>query len=463
MVLKGTTITSTIPITQPIRIPFDGKARRYRLGIILAYPALFTVMAGDAVRYSIGWFGWGVVVVLGVIASLIALALTKPWKTLLRIPLPLALLLALMLFSGIWSQYRSATWLGLGVQIGATVFALFLANQFGWRQLLNIFANTIRFILASSLIFELWAAIFGPIKPLFPNYDSAEPPAAAYYWSQGQLFDGDRIQGIVGNANLLAFTAVLGMLLFLVEYIVTHRNRTIPLTSLALAVLMAALAKSAGMTLAIFLVGFAALIAILAEGRERAARHAIYRYGLWSIAGVAVLGLIYRTELFEMLGRSSDASGRFYIWGEVLSLISEKPIEGWGWIGYWIPGVEPYEGLIVINGVPMYQAHNAYLDTWLQLGIIGLILLIWLMVQGFTRLWAVAVRHTNPLYLFPLFAFLVISAQSLTESRLLIEIGWVLLVLLTTKSREPFAELEPLGRTPKRLKLLRAPMKWLRG
>jgi exopolysaccharide production protein ExoQ len=420
-------------------------------------------MAGDAVRYSIGWFGWGVVVVAGVLASLIALALTKPWKTLLRVPLPLALLLALMSLSVVWSQYRNATWLGLGVQLGATVFALFLANQFGWRQLLNIFANTVRFILGSSLLFELWAAIFGPIKPFFPNYEGDEPPASAYYWSQGQLFDGDRIQGIVGNANLIAFTAVLGMLLFLVEFIVTHRNRTIPLVSLVLAVLMAALAKSAGMTLAIFLVGFAALIAILAEGRERATRHAIYRYGLWALASVAVIGLIYRTELFEMLGRSSDASGRFYIWGEVLSLIWEKPLEGWGWIGYWIPGVEPFEGLIVINGVPMYQAHNTYLDTWLQLGLIGLALLLWLLIQGFVRLWAVAVRHTNPLYLFPLFAFLVIAAQSLTESRMLIEIGWVLLVLLTTKSREPFAELEPLGRTPKRLKLLRAPLRWLRG
>ena len=420
-------------------------------------------MAGDAVRYSIGWIGWGVVVVVGVLASLIALAITKPWKTLLRMPLPLALLLALMALSVAWSQYRSATWLGLGVQFGATIFALFLANQFGWRQLLNIFANTVRFILASSLVFELWAAFFGPIKPLFPNYSGDEPPASAYYWSQGQLFDGDRIQGIVGNANLIAFTAVFGMLLFLVEYIVTHKNRMLPLVSLLLAVLMAALAKSAGMTLAIFLVGFAALIAILAEGRDRSTRHAIYRYGLWSLLAVGVLGLIYRAELFEMLGRSSDASGRFYIWGEVLDLIWEKPLEGWGWIGYWIPGVEPFEGLIVINGVPMYQAHNAYLDTWLQLGLIGLVLLVWLLIQGFTRLWAVAVRHTNPLYLFPLFAFLVIAAQSLTESRMLIEIGWVLLVLLTTKSREPFAELEPLGRTPKRLKLLRAPIRWLKG
>jgi hypothetical protein len=419
-------------------------------------------MAGDSVRYSIGWGGWAVVVGVGALIALIALIAGTPGKTLLRIPIPLALLLALMALSLIWSQYRDFTALGLVAQLGTTVFALFLANQFGWRQLLNIFANTLRVVLAASLLFELAAAIFGPIKPIFPNYKGDEPPSASYLWSQGNLFEGDRIQGIMGNANLLAFTAVLGILVFLVEYIVTHKKRSLPLASLILAVLLAALAKSAGMTLAIGLIAFAALIAIFSEGRDRPTRHKIYGYGIWALVGVAVMGLIYRVELFELLGRSSDASGRFYIWGKVLNLILEKPLEGWGWISYWVPGVEPFEGLIVINKVPMYQAHNAYLDVWLQLGIVGLALLIWLMVSGFNRLWAVAVRHTNPLYLFPLFGFLVIAAQSLTESRLLIEISWVLLVLLTTKSREPFAELEPLGRTPKRLKLLRAPMDWFR-
>jgi exopolysaccharide production protein ExoQ len=360
-----------------------------------------------------------------------------------------------MALSVIWSQYREATYLGLALQFISTLFAIFLANQFGWRQLLNIFGNLIRFILVTSLIFEIWAGIFGPIKPIFPNYEGGTPPSASYLWSQGNLFDSQRIQGIVGNANLLAFIAVLGALLFLVEYIVTNRSKTIPMASMGLAILLAVLAKSGGMTLAVFVIAFAAAIAILAEGRDRSTRHRIYRIALGFLGFVALVGLVYRVELFDLLGKSADASGRFYIWEKVLGLIWEKPIEGWGWISYWIPGVQPFDGLIVINGVPMYQAHNAYLDTWLQVGIFGLLLLGWLMVATFVRLWRIAVRHTNPLYLYPLFIFLVIAAQSLTESRLLVEISWVLLVLVATKSKEPFAELEPLGRTSKLRKLFR--------
>jgi O-antigen ligase len=457
--MSGKSITSSIPITQPIRIAFDRKSPSYKLAVMLAYPGLFILMAGDSIRYSVGWLGWGIIIAVGIVATVIALAIRKPIKTFTRIPEPLILLLILMVLSLIWSQYRPMTLLAVVLQIGTTLFALFLASHFGWRQLLHILANTVRFILASSLLIELYAAITGPIAPFFPNYEGDTPPAASYLWVQGNLFELERIQGIMGNANLLAFTAVLGLLLFLIELIVTNNQRFLPIASIVLAAGLAILANSAGMTMAMVLITFAGLIAILAEGRPKPTRHLIYRWAIGFLALAVMVGIVFRAQLFDLLDRSPDASGRFYIWEQVFGLIMEKPLEGWGWISYWIPGVEPYEGLIEINGVPMYQAHNAFLDIWLQLGIAGVALLVWLMISVFTRLWTVGVRHTNPLYLFPLFAFLAIAAQSLTESRLLIEIGWVLLVLLATKANEPFVELEPLGRTPKRLKLLRIPLR----
>ena len=459
--MSAKSITSSIPITQPIRIPFDRTSKKYKPAAALAYLGLFTILSPDAIRYTIGWLGWSAVVITLAIWTVVALAIKSPAKTLTRIPLPLFGLMSLMLLSLIWSQYRVMSLVTLGLQITATLFAIFLANQFSWRQLLHILSNTVRFLLVASLAIEIFAAIFGPIKPFFPNYQGDEPPHASYLWVQGNLLQFERIQGVMGNANLLAFTAVLGLLLFLIELIVTDRSKWLPGASLALAVLMAYLAQSAGMTVAMGLIAFAALVAIFAEGRPKPTRHRIYKVAIAFLAVAIVLGIVFRELVFDLLDRSPDATGRFSIWEKVWGLITEKPLEGWGWIGYWIPGVEPFEGLVEINGVPMYQAHNAYLDIWMQLGILGLALLLWLMIAVFARLWAVAVRHTNPLYLYPLFVFLVIAAQSLTESRLLIEAGWVLLVLLATKSREPFAELEPLGRTPKRLKLLRIPLRVL--
>jgi len=44
--------------------------------------------------------------------------------------------------------------------------------------------------------------------------------------------------------------------------------------------------------------------------------------------------------------------------------------------------------------------------------------------------------------------------QNFTESRLLSELGWVLLTLFVIKVRDPLEMLEPLGRSPKRVRLL---------
>lgn len=450
----GTKITSTIPLTQPIRIPFDSASLRYRYGALLAYPGLFLVLAGDAVRYSVGWIGWGILIGAGMLASIFMLFAFDARATLRRIPDSLTALLFLMALSLAWSQYRPQTLLAVTLQFGATAFALFLVNQFGWRQLLNILANTIRFILVSSLLFELLAALLGRIEPLFPNYEG-EPPASAYLWSQGNLFNGDRIQGIVGNANLLAFLAVLGALVFLVEFIVTARGRALPLGSIGLSLLLAYLAQSATMQFAAVIVLFAALVAILAEGKELPARRRIYLRALVFLGVAGYLGFAFRAQLFDLVGRSADATGRFDIWASVWKLVVEKPVEGWGWIGYWVPGVEPWEGLAVIGGVPLYQAHNATLDVLVQLGIIGAVVFVWMMVETFVRLWHIAVRHTSPLYLYPLFIFLVLAAQSLAESRLLIEGGWVLLVLVAIKGREGFSQLEPMGTSTKLSKVLR--------
>jgi O-antigen ligase len=355
-----------------------------------------------------------------------------------------------------WSNYQLFSTLGFVAQIATTVVALFFAMQFDWRQLLNIFANTLRFVLVLSFIIELVAAMIGPIKPPFANFDGDVPPAPAYWWVQGNLFSSDRIQGFVGNANLLAFVSVLALAIFFVEYLVSARNQRLAIFSMVAAATFIALSKSASMLVALVIAVIAAVIAMIAEGRPRASRHKIYRTSAWLALFGIFLVIVYWVELTDLLGKSPDASGRFYIWQTVWSLITERWVLGWGWISHWVPGVAPYEGLIVIDQVPHFHAHNAFLDVWLQLGLIGLGLFVWLFVSTFIRVWKIAVAHTNPLYLWPLFAFMVIATQALTESRLLIENGWVLLVLLALKSREPFENLEPVGLTPKTKKLLRS-------
>jgi O-antigen ligase len=443
-------------LTQPIRVIMNTREPGYRAKTYLAYAGVFAVGAGDAVRYSIGWLGWGIL--LGVLVAICAVLFFKdePKRVLKQIPWPLAALLGLMALSTTYSFYPGFTALAVFAQLATTLFGLFLAGSFSWRHLLRIFANVIRFILATSFIFEFVAAaiVRGPIAPIFKNYSGEKPPASAYYWTRGHLFDGDRIQGIVGNSNLLAYIAMLGLVIFAIEYVVSGRHRWLSALSFVAAAASFWLAKSAGVGFAVMAIAVAAVVAISVEGKDRDVRHRTYRW-VWAVAGVvAVVVLIFRADVFAAFGKSPDMTGRSKIWKKVLGLIWERPVQGWGWISYWVPGVKPYDGLVVIKKVPYYQAHNAYLDTWLQLGAIGLLLLLALIVFTFIKLWRLGVRHTNPLYLWPMLAFFGILAQNLTESRMLLELGWAMIVMFAVKANDPEEFLEPRGRTPKRARLL---------
>lgn len=413
-------------------------------------------MAGDAVRYSIGWFGWGALLVLGLASAMVLLVRGGAKKSLSDISWPVWVLLGWMTLSIFWSAYQAVSALAVFSQISTTAFAFFLASQFSWRHLLRIFANVVRFILGASLVFELFAAVIiqGPIAPIFKNYSGDTPPAAAFYWTQGNLFDGERIQGIVGNSNLLAFVAMLGVIIFAVEFAIIGTKRWISATFVIISVATMLLAKSAGIGFAMAAVFVAAVVSIAVEGKEKAIRHRYYRVA-WIVAGVtALIVLLNRATVFEFFGKSPDMTGRSGIWKLVLGLVEQRPFAGWGWTGHWMPGVEPFEGLVVIGKVPYYQAHNAYLDVAMQLGLIGALMFAALLFITFIKLWRLAVRHTVALYLWPILVFMGLLVWSLTESRLLIEIGWTLLMLFAIKVNEPEEMLEPRGRSPKRVRIL---------
>lgn len=445
------------PITTSVRIVVDRSSTGYRTRFVTAYAALAILMGGDAIRYAIGWLGWGIALGVLLVATLIQLFRTD-WKpTFQRIPWPLSAILGLMLVGSIWSNYQVVSLGAALVQLATTSFALFLAAAFTWREILRLFAGTLRGILFASVIFELFAALVvrGPIEPFFPNYEGDHPPAVAFYWTQGNLFSNDRIQGIVGNSNMLAYMAMIAMVVFAIEVAANTTTRLVSSLSFLAAVPMLVLSRSASIGFALVSVFAAAVVSIAAEGKERDVRHRYYRIALGVIGTAALLVLTYRAAIFSLIGKSPDMTGRTKIWKIVLKLIDQRPLQGWGWSSYWVPWVEPYKGLVVINHVPYYQAHNAFLDVWMQLGIIGLGLFILLVGLTFVRLWRLAVRHTSPLYLWPILVFVGLVTQNLTESRILVEIGWVILVLFSVKVQEPKEFLEPLGRSPKRARLRR--------
>ena len=96
----------------------------------------------------------------------------------------------------------------------------------------------------------------------------------------------------------------------------------------------------------------------------------------WAAAGALVASVDPAARVLERAARACSARARTSPVASTSGTPSsdsraQRPWFGWGWVGYWPPWVEPFDGLAVRNGVEYLQAHNAWLDVWLQLGIVG--------------------------------------------------------------------------------------------
>jgi O-antigen ligase len=98
-------------------------------------------------------------------------------------------------------------------------------------------------------------------------------------------------------------------------------------------------------------------------------------------------------ELLHLLGRDSTLTGRTEIWKAVLSL-NTNPLVGTGYESFWLGDrIEKVWRLIGFTGIA--EAHNGYLDTYINLGAIGLFLLGMLLLNAYRHVLVTLRRHPH--------------------------------------------------------------------
>lgn len=110
--------------------------------------------------------------------------------------------------------------------------------------------------------------------------------------------------------------------------------------------------------------------------------------------GLALFALFIDSSgvLLRMLGRNSTLTGRTEIWKAVLSFHT-NPLWGIGFDSFWLGGrIRMVADRIGYTGIA--EAHNGYLETYLNVGWIGVALLAWSILRGYRR--AVAVLRVDP-------------------------------------------------------------------
>ena len=412
---------------------------------------LFVTFAHSAVYNLLGMIGAGIVLVVFTLATLAIgipmLARNRPqpfrWR---RLPWSALGYTTLALVSVAWSQWRGPTLITWVLLAAVTVNGLFIAHVLTWHEIVRALSSAFKWILGLSLALELWVSlvVHGPLLPNFATLPDGKLDPQ-WYWVRDNLFDGGRIQGIVGNANLLAIISLFAIITFGVLFAARARWRT----TLAMWSLLAAYFLFRTSSATALVCAAAATVVLVVALLMRRARTPGARTRIYVIAiGGTVLGVtavwLAREPLLGLLGRSSDLTGRSdLIWSKVLERAGEHPLFGNGFSSPWIPTDPAFDGWITDHGITVFHAHNMWLDVLLQLGVLGVVLMALAYVSLLWRSWFFAVdrprwdlepaRPFSPLTLLPSLFTIVLLVQGLSESTPIMLWGWMMLVLLSFK------------------------------
>lgn len=414
----------------------------------LAVVALFLAFAGESVRNLVGWpifLGAATVISISYLVIVIQRRRSIAWRS---IPVWLIIFLAIAVSSAAWAYSTPNTLLTLWPLVMISISALGITATLPWADFVRALGTTLRWVLGLSLVFELWVAIFIG-HPVYPEWldTSGDKPAAVYEWSRNLLFEGGPIQGIVGNRNQLGFIALIALIVFCVQLADRTIWRAWGIVWIFIALGTLALTRSATVVLALVAVGIVMVFALWTRSRSPLRRRPIYLAATAVVLLTATAATFARPALLELFGKSEDLTGRLNFWSNVSELASQRPVLGWGWLSPWVPWLEPFNNLAIQKGVHYLQAHNVWLDVWLQIGVIGVIALAMVMFGLLWRSWFVGVdrpqwdldehRPYTASSLIPVLVTAALLAQSVAESQLVVQFGWALVVMLSIYTMAP--------------------------
>jgi len=336
-------------------------------GIKLHYaPIAFalTAMSGSSIKQL-------ALKLAGLIVMLLLMATRS--RGMLRVCLNARLLLVLPILafaSVLWSQSPGQTLAQAPVLALTTLFAIYLYVRYPGDQLVSIMAVAA----AISLLGCLVAVVFFPSVGI----DS---------------FQQDAWRGIFSQKNNCAVISVCFLVVGL-HYRARHLAGLVlrgTIILLALLFIVMSGSRTGWLTLAIAIgVTYGLRLIQRMPGRDR-----LLFLMVLSIPVVVVILLLSSNfdTFLALIGKDPTMSQRTIIWLTVLAPIAKHPLLGYGYSAFWQGLSGESANTILVTGWAENQAQSGYLDVMLQLGLLGLVPLVWMLVRGLKQ----AARAINPL------------------------------------------------------------------
>lgn len=309
-------------------------------------------------------------------------------KNLLKAPFILGLLL-LTTLSTTWSETPFLTLKSGVVLFGTAIFATYISSWYNWAELTKLLRCAITSIGLASI----------PAAILLPSVGRAEKG-----WN-----------GLLGHPNPFGILMALNAVLWLVNGLSYPQYRRRSLILFCMSVFELILANSGGA-----IVTFVTLLVLLFT--VRSIKKLDFRQSFVAmvfIIGFTIVGGLWFSSNLEFLlglvGKDITLTGRTDFWPQIIEAILKRPILGYGYNGFWQPWrgeSNPAAGIIdpSTRYIPPHS-HNGYLDLGLNLGIVGIFLFVFSLVQALyhANLYGRYSRFPEAIVPFLLLAFLLVK------------------------------------------------------
>ncbi|MDQ4215397.1 O-antigen ligase family protein [Microbacterium sp. ASV81] len=362
-----------------------------------------------------------IVAVLCLIGAAILYARRDELSPLRIVPSTVLAFVAWTFASVFWSTSMQPSLRAWSALAGFALIAVVIGHVRDTLQTVRALGDVLRILLSASLIAEIMSGIL--LDMPFP-----------FLAIQGNLAHGGPIQGLFGTRNMLGFIAVVALITFVVEWRSQSLAAAVAIPSIGLAGFLALFSASPTVLVLAVVVGVASVALVMVRQAPPRRRPALQ----WSISVVVVAALVaayvLRQRIIAVLDAGSDFDMRVQLWRVMFEYTQQRPVQGWGWFGYWDRDAYPYNSINYFTNGAHGSALNAFFDALLQVGGGGMLLFVLLGGIALVRSWLVASVRRSVVYAWTPLILTTLAVDSLFESFTLTGAGWFLLVLCALRA-----------------------------
>nr|WP_306467026.1 O-antigen ligase [Thermoleptolyngbya sichuanensis] len=321
----------------------------------------------------------------------------------------LLILLGLVVCSVLWSAQPSLTQTRAIALLGTTLFGVYFGTRFSPKEQLSLLAITFGIILFLNLAFVIALPQYGRMSGIH-----------AGAW-----------RGVFIHKNPFGQMMVLSSLIFLSLSSTKGRNSWMPMLGLAVSALMIVMSASSSS-----LINFVTLILIFMVIKVALWPDRIMIPVICTLSAVGSLASLFLVDLLELVvgsvGKDLTLTGRADIWPIVIRQGLQQPILGYGYSGFWGDWNSPGAAVWKDYGWLAPNAHNGFIDLWIQLGFVGAAIFLVCFLQMFVRGVQLSRGAEPSLYLWSVIYLIFTCLINSTESSLMVNnsLNWVLFVSL---------------------------------